>query len=115
MTDTGLMECTFAYSCAADGTPEALLIEEEDEGLGHEEDEQAPMLPRGGARTEAAARASPVHASAGAAFRARFRYNPAVFNVMLVANPAAESSKVPVASADLARWSPWFAGVLDTR
>ena len=104
MADGVPVEHTFAYAYSADGTAQALLIEDDgqDERLGS--DALAGPAP---------ARAAP--ASAGAAFRERFRYNPAVFNVLLVADPALDGSKVPVASADLARWSPWFAGVLDVR
>lgn len=61
---------------------------------------------------DAAAAAAPL--SAGTAFRQRFRNNPAVFNVLLVADPSVDL-KVPVASADLARWSPWFINILDQR
>lgn len=44
-----------------------------------------------------------------------WRDNAAIFNVSLVADPSAPGERVPVASADLARWSPWFAALLADR
>ncbi|KAI8467664.1 MAG: hypothetical protein J3K34DRAFT_480720 [Monoraphidium minutum] len=94
------MERTFAYTYSADGAAQAVL-------LGGEAAGAAPGA------AGAAAAAAP---TAGAVFRERFKSNPEVFNVQLVADPGSRgAAKVPVVAADLARWSAWFAGVLEAR